>query len=205
MLVRHRVIAIVAAWMLLAGCSTAPQSEAVTGPDTTDSPPAASTAPDQSSAPAEDSPAPTSSPTATPASAPATPTDVPPKPGNPTFVVTGRTEKAPGTLTVKAEITWSSPAGLADAFLAYGITDCLRYSQKYDHLPCVVTGMKIPAATLKLIGKAPADARSMTISWEEGEAGPGPYWSILLRATNSFGKSIFTIVHSEDVCFECTY
>jgi hypothetical protein len=43
------------------------------------------------------------------------------------------------------------------------------------------------------------------VSWEQGEAGPGPYQSILIRATNSFGDSIFTIVHTEDVCYQCTY
>jgi len=65
--------------------------------------------------------------------------------------------------------------------------------------------MKIAKSTLDLIGRAPGDARKMTVTWDQNEVGPSLYWSILLRATNSFGDSIFTIVHSEDVCYGCTY
>jgi hypothetical protein len=65
--------------------------------------------------------------------------------------------------------------------------------------------MPVPRSNLKLLGRAPGDARSMTVSWEHGGAGPEVYQSILIRATNTFGDSIFTIVHSEDVCYGCTY
>ena len=103
------------------------------------------------------------------------------------------------------EVTWTSPDGAASEFLVYGVTKCLREAKKNDGKPCLVRGMPIPRATLKLLGRAPGDARAMTVSWEQGEAGPGPYWSILMRASNSVGDSIFTIVHTEDVCYQCTY
>jgi hypothetical protein len=64
--------------------------------------------------------------------------------------------------------------------------------------------MKIAKDQLVLLATAPADARSVTVSWEGGEAGPPPYAAILIRATNDVGDSIFTIVHSETVCWGCT-
>ena len=102
-------------------------------------------------------------------------------------------------------ITWTEPDGAASGFLVYGVTECLRYAKKNHGKPCLVRGMQIPRTTLKLLGRAPGDARSMTVSWETGGAGPELYQSILIRATNSFGDSIFTIVHTEDVCYQCTY
>ena len=52
---------------------------------------------------------------------------------------------------------------------------------------------------------APGDQREMTISWDIGEIGLPPYSTILIRAKNSKGPSIFTIVHSDAVCHNCTY
>lgn len=85
------------------------------------------------------------------------------------------------------------------------MTVCLRDGKQFDGKPCVARGMKIPRAPLVLIGRAPADVRSIRVAWDLGEIGPGPYWSILMRATNSFGDSIFTIVQTENVCYQCTY
>ena len=169
-------------------------------------PPAGNASPSPAAEPsalATEAPSPTEPPA--PTEPAATPTDVPPKPGNPTFARVKETPKAGGGSTVEYEITWTSPAGLASQFLAYGVTECLRYSKKYDDKPCLVKGMKIPRASLALIGRAPGDARKMTVTWDLGEAGPGPYASILIRATNSFGDSIFTIVQTENVCYQCTY
>ena len=155
------------------------------------------------SASAAGNPSPTAGPAAS-ASSPPAPTGVPPKPGSPSWTLVGETPSTDG-LTVEHRITWSSPDGAASEFLVYGVTKCMRYARKYDGKPCLVRGMPIPRTTLKLLGRAPADARSMTVSWEQGEAGPAPYQSIVMRATNSLGDSIFTIVHSEDVCYGCTY
>jgi hypothetical protein len=189
---------------LVAGCSAGPVSQATSIPttgapagDASPSPAAAPSAGDTEAPPPTEPPAPTE-----PA---ATPIDVPPKPGDPTFALVKETPKAGGGSTVEYEITWTSPAGLASQFLAYGVTECLRYSKKYDDKPCLVKGMKIPRTSLALIGRAPGDARKMTVTWDLDEAGPGPYSSILIRATNSFGDSIFTIVQTEKVCYQCTY
>jgi len=87
----------------------------------------------------------------------------------------------------------------------FGLPDCLRYSKAFDNKPCVARGMRIPADKLVQIGVAPGDQRSLTVSWDLAETGPGPYSAILIRATNAKGNSIFTIVHSDDVCFKCVY
>jgi len=218
---RLRAIVLLVAAGLVAGCSAGPVSLATTVPDAggaSDASPSQAAEPSagDTEAPAlTEPPAPTETPALTEPPAPteapaptepaATPTDVPPKPGDPTFTLAKQTPKAGGGSTVEYEITWTSPAGLASEFLAYGVTTCLRDSKKYHAKPCLVKGMKIPRSSLALIGRAPGDARKMTVTWDLGEAGPGPYASILIRATNSFGDSIFTIVQTENVCYQCTY
>jgi hypothetical protein len=202
---RLRAIVVLVAAGLVAGCSAGPVSQATTVPGTGGSTPV-DASPSQAAEPsavATDTLAPTEPPA--PTELAATPTDVPPKPGDPTFTLVKETPKAGGGSTVEYEITWTSPAGFASEFLAYGVTTCLRDSKKYNDKPCLVKGMKIPRSSLALIGRAPGDARKMTVTWDLGEAGPGPYASILIRASNSFGDSIFTIVQTEDVCYQCTY
>jgi hypothetical protein len=183
---------------LLAGCSATPVSQATSLAAT---PGATATA--ASDAPPEESPTESQASPVPATPAPLPPTEVPPKPGDPTFTLTGSTPNDNGTTTDQYTITWTEPAGVASAFLVYGMTVCLRDSKAFDGQPCVVRGMKISRDTLVLLGQVPGDARSMTVSWEAGE-GPA-YWAILMRATNAIGDSIFTIVHSEDVCFQCTY
>lgn len=210
--IRLRVMAVLTAASLLAGllgaCSAGPVSQATTVPGTdapsaaaspspTAEPSAAATDTPAADTPAADTPAPTER--------AAVPTDVPPKPGKPTFTLVNTTLRSGGGSTVEYEITWTSPAGLADEFLVYGVTTCLRESKQYNGKPCIVKGMKIPKASLKLIGRAFGAARTMTVTWDENEVGPSRYWSVLIRATNSFGNSIFTIVHTENVCYQCTY
>ncbi len=130
----------------------------------------------------------------------------PPKPGKPTFKrISEVPAQAEGTFTDTFKITWTAPEGTADSFLVYGLSDCLRDQKKFDGKPCVVKGMKIPADKLTLLGVAPGDQREMTISWDIGEIGLPPYSTILIRAKNSKGPSIFTIVHSDAVCHNCTY
>ena len=206
---RLRAIVLLVAAGLVAGCSAGPVSLATTVPDAGGASDASPSQAAEPSAGDTEAPALTEPPAPTEAPAPtepaATPTDVPPKPGDPTFTLAKQTPKAGGGSTVEYEITWTSPAGLASEFLAYGVTTCLRDSKKYHAKPCLVKGMKIPRSSLALIGRAPGDARKMTLTWDLGEAGPGPYASILLRASNSFGDSIFTIVQTENVCYQCTY
>ena len=123
------------------------------------------------------SPAPSASaetPSAEVTEPPATPVAVkgpPPKPGNPTFKLVKETPGAGGTATQEYRITWTAPKGVADSFLVYGLPDCLRDEKKFDGKPCVVRGMKIPADKLVLLGVAPGDERSMTVSWDIGEVG----------------------------------
>ncbi len=65
--------------------------------------------------------------------------------------------------------------------------------------------MRIPKKVQELIATAPGSDRSVDVSWQEGEIGPGPYAAVLIRATNDLGDSIFTIAWSADVCWQCTY
>jgi hypothetical protein len=139
---------------------------------------------------------------ASPAASAATP---PPKPEDVTFDLINETPHDEGTTTLEYRITWSSPAGVATSFRLYGVTGCLREGKKYDGKPCVVRGMKIPSDALELIKTVPGDKRTTTITWNVGEIGGGPYAAILIRATNAAGNSIFTIVQSENVCFQCVY
>jgi len=119
--------------------------------------------------------------------------------------VSSRPDEATGSTTVTYRITWTSPDGVASRFLVYGLKVCLRDAAKYDNKPCIVRGMAVPVRKLDLLGEAPGDVRSITVSWLLPEVGPGPYWSILIRASNANGDSIFTIVHSEKVCHDCVY
>jgi hypothetical protein len=185
----------------IGACGASQPSSAVED-DTSAPTQAAATASPEPSASAETPSAEVTNPPATPGTAKA----IPPKPGKPTFKkvdeVPGDTE---GTFKQTFRITWTAPKGVADSFPVYGLPYCLRESKKYNDTPCVVRGMKIPADDLVLLGVAPGDDRSIDVSWEIGEVDVPPYWTILMRATNAKGDSIFTIVKSYDVCFKCTY
>jgi hypothetical protein len=184
----------------LSGCGSSQPSSAV---EDDASPPGASIV---VASPAPSASAATTSPV--PSEAAATPVAIkgpPPKPGNPTFKLVKETPGRGGTSTVEYKITWTEPKGAADSFLVFGLPDCLRYSKAYDNKPCVARGMPIPVDKLVQLGVAPGDKRSLRVSWDIDEVGPGPYSAILIRATNAKGNSIFTIVHSDDVCFKCVY
>jgi hypothetical protein len=186
--------------VVLSGCGSSQPSSAVE--DDTSQPGASIVvASPEPSASAATSAPPPSEPAATPVAV----KGPPPKPGNPTFKLVKETPGANGTSTVEYKITWTEPKGVADSFLVFGLPDCLRYSKAFDNKPCVVRGMRIPADKLVQIGVAPGDQRSLNVSWDIDEVGPGPYSAILIRATNAKGNSIFTIVHSDDVCFKCVY
>jgi hypothetical protein len=110
-----------------------------------------------------------------------------------------------GTQRVTFRLTWSAPDGVADQFLVYGITRCLREEKAFDDKPCLVKGMRVPKKLQELLATVPGSDRSADVSWQEAEIGPGPYAAVLIRATNDLGDSIFTIVWSADVCWQCTY
>jgi hypothetical protein len=184
---------------LAGGCSGGPVSEAGLASPTPTAPAIASSEPSSGAA------SPSVEPPATATVPPPTPNAPPPKPANTTFELASQTPKGDGRTIEEYRITWTAPAGQATAFLVYGLPECLRYAKKYDGKPCVVRGMKIAKDQLVLLATVPGDGREATISWEVGEIDVPPYWAILIRATNDLGDSIFTIVHSEDVCWQCVY
>jgi hypothetical protein len=190
---------------LVAACGTSQPSSDVS---------VLTTAPGSSTAVASDAPSADAGSAPPPASAPASAAPAspvqavapPPKPGNPTFK---RISEVPGagqgTFTDTFKITWTEPDGVADSFLVYGLPDCLRNQMKFNGKPCVVKGMKIPADELTLLETVAGDQRETTIAWDVGATGVPRYSTVLIRAKNSKGPSIFTIVHSEDVCVACTH
>jgi hypothetical protein len=190
--------------VLVGACGGGPTSQATESEDASTVPAsvAASEAPG-SVEPASASPsaAPvTPEPTAQP-----TPQAVPPKPANVTFKHVGSKDLGSGSTRETYRLTWTAPADAATTFKVYGVTACLRNSKKYNGKPCLVKGMKIPKATLKLIAQVPGSERTVDIAWKEGEIPIGPYESILIRASNDVGESIFTIAWSATVCWGCTY
>ena len=202
---QRRTLAFISIAALSAACANASISPAPTASPAASSQPSAvasASASPTSASPSPEastrSPAPTASPAASAAAAP-------PKPEDVTFDLINETPHDEGTTTLEYRITWSSPAGVATSFRLYGVTSCLREGKKYDGKPCVVRGMKIPSDALELIKTVPGDKRTTTVTWDVGEIGGGPYAAILIRAANDAGDSIFTIVQSENVCFECVY
>jgi hypothetical protein len=212
MSVRRTAAAIALLSGLVMGCSSGPVSEASFFAGAATSSPSGSTAgePDggepSTSAPAASAPAASAS-AAPSGSSPGAHADAPPpKPGSPTFTLVGTAaDPGGGGTTVSYQLTWTAPDGVATAFRVYGLKVCLRDSAAFDGKPCIVRHMQVPARQLVLLGEAPGDARSITVSWQvpDGATGTGPYPSILMRATNDAGDSIFTIVHTEKVCYRC--
>jgi hypothetical protein len=100
-------------------------------------------------------------------------------------------------------ITWQAADGEATAFPVFGVKTCLRASKANNGTPCVVKGMKIPRDALVQLAKAGGADRSIDVDWVVPKSGKPPYSAVLIRATNDAGDSIFTIVHSEDVCWRC--
>lgn len=200
--------ALLALVVVVGACSAKPISQAseqTAPPSSTQAPPAASAGP--TSDPTSD---PTATPTpevaATPNATPKPTPGTPPKPGDPTWTLLKQAPvKATGRILETYQVTWTAPDGVADEFLVYGVKGCLRNAKKFHGKPCVVKGMPIPKDRLVQLAAAPGDAREAQVTFEIGEVGPGPYGTILIRAVNRTDKSIFTIVHSDDVCWRCTY
>lgn len=186
-------LALLLAGVLVGACSSAPVSQVRTtalpstppGPAVSDAP--ASSPPTVTEAPVQSAP---SGPTATPG--------IPPKPAKVTFKKTGKAE-VNGALRQTSRVTWTSPDGAATSFTVYGVTKCLRSSKANQGTPCVVKGMRIPRDTLKLLATVPGNQRMVDLSWKAPKTGPGPYYAVLVRASNDAGDSIFTIAWSDKV------
>ena len=200
----HRILGVQLAVLALAAavaaaCGGPPVSQATSSVG-----PAASPAPSASAEPGpSDAPSPSDGPTeAPPTSGPA---GIPDKPADVTFEEVDRENVGQGNQKVTFRITWSAPEGVATEFTVVGVNECLRYQERFDGKPCLVRGMRIPKSAQKEIKSVDGDKRSAQISWREGEIGPPPYASVLIRASNDAGDSIFTIVWSDNVCYACVY
>jgi hypothetical protein len=180
--------------LLVVACSAQPISRVSTAPDTAPASEPASAAP-PSTGTASVPPTPT--PTAAAASAP------PGKPTGTTFAIVSDEPAEGGGIKETHRITWNAADATATSFLVYGVKGCLRASKKTNHTPCVVKGMRIPRESLEQLAQAAGSDRSIDADWVVPKSGTQPYGAILLRATNAAGDSIFTIVHSEDVCWHC--
>jgi hypothetical protein len=96
-------------------------------------------------------------------------------------------------------VRWSSPAGYADEFLVYETFACPRPSTKENNgKPCFVAGTPVDTSTLVLVAAAAGDARSVKVRLWEGECVEG-HGTILLRARNAYGRSVFAIVEAAPV------
>jgi hypothetical protein len=181
------------------GCSAQPISQVSSAPEPA---PASAPASAAGSSVAPGSGDPTSA--APPATATPVPAAAPPgKPTGTTFAIVSEQPADGGGVTQTHRVTWSAPQGEASSFLVFGVKDCLRASKQNNGTPCVVKGMRIPHDTLVQLAEVPGDQRSVDIAWDVPKSGKQPYAAVLIRATNSAGDSIFTIVHSEDVCWRC--
>lgn len=96
-------------------------------------------------------------------------------------------------------VRWSAPAGYADEYFIYETFECPRPSTKENSgKPCFVAGTPVDTSRLELVAKAPGDASSVNVRLTEYECGPS-HGTILLRARNAYGKSVFAIVESAPV------
>ena len=136
---------------------------------------------------------------------------VPPKPVTTWKVVSQKWSSSGSSYVEIDKLTWVEPAGYATQFRLYGVKGCPNYSAKTNGQPCLVEHMKLPAKSLELIKTASGTTRSMTLKHTiDGEMCGGTIWcgpfdSLVLRADNAYGQSVFAIVLSEDVCYQCVY
>jgi hypothetical protein len=137
----------------------------------------------------------------------------PPKPAA-TKIVVVSDKPAPGgsgsTLTEK--ITWSAPDGSATEFGLYAVKYCPNDSAGVkDGTPCLTPGTPLAESKLELVKKVNGDARSMTISHviPEGLCGASLWcddsWALVLSAYNEYGRSVFAIVKTVEICHTCTF
>lgn len=184
----------------LAACSAAPQSLV-----TESSGPGSASAAPASASPGGPSPS-VEGATPTAGAGQATPKPrIPDKPARVKLKTLSTEAVEGGAVKVVSRITWSAPEGVATSFSVVGVTECLRDAAKYDGKPCLVKGMRIPRDVQEVLAVVPGGERSVEVAWKAPEIGPGPYYAILVRASNDAGDSIFTIAWSDTVCRRCTY
>jgi hypothetical protein len=137
---------------------------------------------------------------------------VPPKPGNVTWKSSWK-QNADGSRTLVQRISWTEPDGYATEFKVYGVTGCLNASAKNDGKPCLVEHMALPASDLQLVRTVGGATRSVVLTKKFPPGGmicanwldcEGTY-SYVLAASNAYGRSIFAIVATADVCWQCVY
>jgi hypothetical protein len=96
-------------------------------------------------------------------------------------------------------VRWSAPSGYADEFVVYETFECPRPSTRENSgKPCFVAGTPVDVSKLEPRAKAAGDADSVELRLTEYECGPS-HGTILLRALNSYGKSVFAIVEAAPV------
>jgi len=140
---------------------------------------------------------------------------VPPKPVSTYKVVSQKYSTTKPSMVEVDKVTWTEPAGYATQFRLYGVKGCPNYAAKTNGKPCLVENMKLAAKDLELIKTVNGAARSITLTHTmEGEmcgdsiwcgAPHGSFGALVLRADNAYGQSVFTIVLSSDVCYDCVY
>jgi hypothetical protein len=129
----------------------------------------------------------------------------PPPPTGATYKHVKTTTMGPGTTLEEFRATWVEPTGYATRFRVYGLTPCLRESAANNDEPCVVSGTTIPSLAVTVIATLDGTKRLVAIREEHGEIGGGPYSAYLVRASNQFGSSTYTILWSANVCWQCVY
>jgi hypothetical protein len=123
----------------------------------------------------------------------------PPRPTDTDLVQITPPDFEHGDNTGTYRVDWSAPAGYADEFLVYSTWQCPRPSTKANAgTPCFVAGTPVDVSLLELLATVPGNARSVQVRVDQTEC-DGILASVLLRARNEYGRSIFAIVHAAPV------
>jgi hypothetical protein len=121
----------------------------------------------------------------------------PPRPTNTHWERIQAPDFESGDNTATYRLRWSASAGYADEFLVYETWECPRKSKQNDGTPCFVAGTPVDVSKLGLRARTPGNARSVDVGLTEGEC--NGHGTILLRARNAYGRSVFAIVEAVNV------
>jgi len=121
----------------------------------------------------------------------------PPRPAKTRWEPTRAPTFESGDNTGIYRLRWSAPAGYADEFLVYETHECPRESKKTAGTPCFVAGTPVDVSQLERVARAPGDARSVKVRLTEHDC--DGHGTILLRALNAYGRSVFAIVEAVNV------
>jgi hypothetical protein len=124
----------------------------------------------------------------------------PPRPANTRLQQLEQTDYESGdNSAILHRVQWSAPPGYADEFLVYETFECPRPSTRENSgKPCFVAGTPVDTSKLELRANASGDASSVKIRLTEYDCGPDHH-TILLRARNSYGTSVFAIVEAAEI------